>query len=147
MANEKIDIKQLFDECKGSLPSKKQAFNDDIQAIEDDIRDSSSSLETKVESWIDTNLKYIIYNINCIHVLHTDRTTKAVIESIMKRQKYLARKFKDTQKRSYQMKKNMPMPFEIQPVIYVKDKLLPLIAEIIIIKDQIILINKKLYKF
>ncbi len=144
---EKIDIEQLFADCKESLPIKKQDFEINAQSIEKDIEDYSSHLETSVENWIDTNLTYIYDNIKCMYIFPDSEISKIVVESLMKRQQYLKKKFQDIQSHSFKIKNELTAPIKIQPIIYMRDNLFPMIAEIIILRDQILSITKKYYKF
>ena len=146
MENKKVDTKILFEKCNESLPITKQEFNDTVEGIKDEIDHWSSVLESRIESWIDTNLNYIFENISCI-CTSPNKITKTNITLITSRHKRLKRKFESIQTQNIYKKNKLQTPFETRAIIYVEDKLLPLVTEIDILRDQVVLISKKMYKF
>ena len=137
----------LTKDCEETLPIIKQDFETKIQGIENDIEEYSSHLETNIENWINTNLTYVYENIKCMYIFPNDNIAKVIVESLMTRQQYLEKKFCRLQSQNSKIKTELSPPINVKSIIYVKENLFPLVAEISILRDQILLITKKYYKF
>ena len=146
MENKKVENNISFEKCNESLPITKQEFNDTMEGIKDEIGHWSSSLESGIENWIDTNLNYIYENINCI-CTSSGKIAKTKITLITSNHKHLKRKFESIQIQNTYNKNKLQTPFETRTIIYVENKLLPLVTEIDMLRDEVVQISKKMYKF
>ena len=138
-------MEEIKKECEEEINKINEDHGDRQISIIDEIDKLSVNLQTQIEIWLDENLSFIHKHASCIVPLKTDDVTKAVINSIITRYKYLKKEF--TKLQSPYTKKSTNTPFNTESVIYIRQGILPLVAQVEYLKQEVLLMTKKIYKF
>lgn len=138
-------MNEIKKDCEEEIHRINEDHGDKQVSIIDEIDKLSVNLQTQIEIWLDANLNFIHEHTKCIVPLQTDDVTKGVINSIVTRNKHLRKEFVRLQ--SPYSKKSTNMPFNVESVIYIRQTILPIVAQVEYLKEEVLLITKKIYKF
>ena len=137
-------LTEIKEDCKEEISKINSEYGDGRIAIEDEIENVSRQLQNQLEIWLVHNLDFISNHIKCIVPLRTDEVVRGIINSIVNRYKKLRKKY--TQLKSAHGLKSKDLPFNAANIVYSRQVILPLVAETEILKVEILLITKKIYK-
>ena len=92
--------------------------------------------------WIDAHLKNISDRLSCITPLPVDPIARGVFNSLVQRKKLIVNKLQKSRKR----RDILPGVFNVAHIRNVHDTLLPLIAEVKLLHNDVVLVSKHKYK-
>jgi len=141
----KSQMQEIKKTCEEEIHKINEDYGNRKVSNIDEIDKLSVNLQTQIEIWLDNNLNFIYEHAKCIVPLKTDDVAKGVINSIVTRHKYLRKEFLKLQ--SPHSSKSPKTPFNTATIIHVRQNILPLVAQVEYLKEEVLLITKKLYKF
>lgn len=138
-------LEKIEEGCTENLVIVNSEFENQNSSISTQIDQASEEIVKQILRWLEVNLEHIHNHTECIVPLKLDRISKAIMKGIVGRQIYLKKRYDKLATGSDSTKKGFPLNSE--NLQNVRDNLLPMVAEVKILRDEVLQITKKSYNY
>lgn len=136
---EKIELKHKFKQ-KISEKKMKNADNLRLKTIMDDtLRSQYESLQT----WVSNNINYLKTSVTYVGVFATDEISQSIIRTLFERLNKIEKEFNRASPKKIN---STDLPFETTLLVHIRSSLLPIVGQLLPLKNEIDILTQKIFK-
>lgn len=140
----RAEMAEIRERCENEIREATRLHADREVAIADDIEHLAAGVHTRVDSWISQNLEFVSKHISCIAPMKMDIASRAVVSSLVRRQRELRRDY--GRLKPPQRVRPGEAPFNTQSIAYAARSLLPMVARVEYLKRDVLSVTGRLYR-
>ena len=138
------ELKNLKEEYAAEISDQQSERKKDELRLKIAIEDKADEQYQDIQIWIENNLKYLKLTVTYLGIFATDSLSKAMIKALFARLKNLEKEFEKIQKP--RPMKHKGLPFDQSLILHVRHTMLPIIGQIIPLKQEIESYVQKFFK-
>jgi len=138
-----VNIKKAVRQARDKLQIERTNRKGDDLRLRTTMEDYTREQTEAIELWVDNNIKYIRFNLTYLGRFATEDLSKTTIEVLNERLKKIESLFNKNKTPIPQ--KYLDIPFDPSPLIHLRQSMLSLMAEVVLLKKLVESLSKKFF--